>query len=175
VVGLRDRVARRPLQPVAVNAQAPVGEIHDRDAHAVPATGGVADDLAVDLQERRELRHGLPGDCVDNQLEGRVADRVGRLLGEIGALDEHHIGAGIQQRLDRLRSSHHVERAQAGVLGQSQDISGGCRARTRLRHRRGPPRVLTGLYRCGIVAVGVGQLAVSLTRESPGFAGTLPS
>src|SRR3954467_3454997 len=56
-----------------------------------------------------------------------------RRAGWIGALEEDDIGAGIQQRLDRFCPSNHVERAQARVLGQSQHVSGGCRARTRLR------------------------------------------
>ena len=63
------------------------------------------------LQEGREVGHGLASDRVENQLEGRVADRVGGLLSEIGALDEHNIGAGVQPRLDRVCPSHHVERA----------------------------------------------------------------
>ena len=83
-----------------MNAQAPEDEIHDRDAQGLSGTGGVADDLAADRQEGRELRHRLPGHSVDNQLERGVADRVGGLLGEVGALDEYDIGAGVQQRID---------------------------------------------------------------------------
>ena len=85
--------------------------IRHRDTDGLPGTGRVADDLTADLQERRELGYRLAGYRVENQLEVGVADRVRGPLGEIGALDEHDIGAGVQQRLYGLFPSYHVQRS----------------------------------------------------------------
>jgi hypothetical protein len=59
-----------------------------------------ADDRAGCPQEGGELRRGVAGDRVDDQLELRIPDRVGRLIREIGPLDQYGIGARGQQWRD---------------------------------------------------------------------------
>ncbi len=84
-VGTDDRFLRRTVQPtvhpVAVNTHPAEDEIDDRDDQGLSVTGGVADDGAAGLQEGSELRRGLAGNRVDDQLKRRVADRVGGYLG----------------------------------------------------------------------------------------------
>lgn len=110
-VGPGDRVLRRAaqpeFQPIAVNAQPAEDEIEDRDAQGLPATGGIADDRAAELQEGHELRHGLAGSC---RSQPRLATDPPRLRGARTLLERGavQLGPGLRAQVTSTDTTYNI-------------------------------------------------------------------